>query len=50
MWKWLVAVVCVLAVALLSADPGQANSKDGPRRWKRVIKGNSDIHRTTSAG
>jgi hypothetical protein len=43
MWKWLAAVACVLAVALLCADPGRSNSKDGPRRWKRVVKGNSEV-------
>src|SRR5947209_7100692 len=43
MWKWLAAVACVLTVVVLCADPGQANSKDGPRRWKRTVKGNSEV-------
>jgi hypothetical protein len=30
-------------IVLASAGVGQANSKDGPRRWKRTIKGNTEV-------
>jgi hypothetical protein len=43
MWKWLACAAFVVAVALLSAGAGEANSKDGPRRWKRTVKGNSEV-------
>ena len=43
MWKWLVGIALIAAVALVGTDATQANSKDGPRRWKRTIKGNSEV-------
>jgi len=40
--RW-AAVISLLAAMLAWTDMGQANSKDGPRRWKRTIKGNSEV-------
>jgi hypothetical protein len=43
MCRWLAGMALIVAVALVCVDPGQANSKDGPRRWKRAVKGNSEV-------
>jgi hypothetical protein len=43
MWRWLTGAALITAVALMCADAGRANSKDGPRRWKRTIKGNNEV-------
>jgi hypothetical protein len=40
--KW-VAGVALLAAILTWVDSGLANSKDGPRRWKRTLKGNTEV-------
>ena len=37
MAKWLTGAALLVAFAFLWVDAGQANSKDGPRRWKRTI-------------
>src|SRR5258707_15116096 len=43
MYKWLAGVALLVAVVLAGSDATQANSKDGPRRWKRTVKGNSEV-------
>ena len=38
-----VLAFAVVAAVLLGVQSGQANSKDGPRRWTRTIKKNSEV-------